>query len=66
MASSGEIRIDVSREMVRNQVIGLYEDAVTMSRSAKMKAGLLKMCSVLCALLVIVLGMAVAMMSVFE
>jgi hypothetical protein len=66
MASSGEIRIDVSREMVRNQVIGLYEDAVTMSRSAKMKAGLLKMCSVLCAILVIILGMTVAMMSVFE
>lgn len=61
-----EVRIDINKELIRDQILGLYQDAVAMSRKAKVKAGLLKMCSVLCAILVIVLGMAVAMMSVFD
>lgn len=53
-------------QLLHARVTGLYQDAITMSRRSKVKAALLKMTSILFALMVIVLGMAIAMVSVFD
>lgn len=72
--STGEIldqnvilaNVPTSKQILRQRIAGLYEDALTMSKRSKTKAALLKACSLITTFLVILLGTTIAILAVFD
>src|SRR5579875_3704361 len=52
--------------LFRQRVAALYEDALVLARHSKTKASLLKLTSLLTSVLVILLGLAIAILAVFD
>ena len=59
-------RIPGSKQILRQRIAGLYEDALTMSKRSKSKAALLKIGSLMTTFIVILLGATVAILAVFD